>query len=232
MPDRATGSLAQLVQPLLLRTGAAEESDCSEEESWGGEGETVPGREIGDVPGIGEGDVLGIGGGSVPWIEGGFVPGAERGFVPRVGGGDVLGRCQCLQVHWFRQVHLLEQHLQVPRNEDVPCVPSTAALRPSGTRRSVGSRTSLSRTLFHVHAKPKVVVQAIQESPCPWPGCFPLSTSCGLVWEGLFLYHCLFQIVPFHWCLPLGSDWPVEYCSFKANTGSRVVGEPEWGGRS
>ena len=92
----------------------------------GGEGEIVPGREIGDVPGVGEGDVLGIGGGFVPGIEGGFVPGIERGFVPGVGGGDVLGRCQCLQVHWFRQVHSLEQHLQVPWNEDVPYVPSTA----------------------------------------------------------------------------------------------------------
>ena len=61
-----------------------------------------------------------------------------------------------------------------------------------------------------------------------------------LIWEGgsrtgggeIFLCPCLFQTVPFHWCLPLGSDWPVEYCSFKANTGSCVVGEPEWGGRS
>ncbi len=54
MPERATGSLVQLVPPLLLRAGVAEEWDCSEEESWGGEGEIVPGREIGDVPGMGE----------------------------------------------------------------------------------------------------------------------------------------------------------------------------------
>ena len=44
----------QLVPPLLLRAGVAEEWDCSEEKFRGGEGEIVPGREIGDVPGIGE----------------------------------------------------------------------------------------------------------------------------------------------------------------------------------
>ena len=54
VPERTTGSLMQLVPPLLLRAGVEEEWDCSEEKFRGGEGEIVPGREIGDVPGIGE----------------------------------------------------------------------------------------------------------------------------------------------------------------------------------
>ncbi len=85
---------------------------------------------------------------------------------------------------------------------------------------------------FHVSANSKSDVHAIQESPRPWPGCFPLPISYGQAWGELFLCGCLFQTVLFHLCLPLGSDWPVEYCSFKANTRSRDVGEPEWGGRS
>ncbi len=104
VPERAAGSLVQLVPPLLLRAGVAEEWDCSEEKYWGGEGEIVPGREIGDVPGIGEWDVPGFGEGFVPGIGGGFVPEIVGGFVPGVGGGFVPERCQCFQVHSFHKV--------------------------------------------------------------------------------------------------------------------------------
>jgi hypothetical protein len=142
--------------------------------------------------------------------------GSCSGVSGRSCSGVCLRRCSgwcypCLQVNLSRQVQLLEQHLQALSNGDVPYAPSAAARKPSGTRYSVSSHIGSSRKQFHVRAKSKAVVQAIQESPCPWLGCFQLSTPCGPAWEELFLCRCLIQTVSFHWCLPLRSDWPVEY---------------------